>query len=182
MKFSEYVTEMMVSDKPIMQFTDNDFWVKMRDAKPNDDGEYLVTIIDHDGHQRVTVVGYKKYFFPIDYNSPLFARKQEVGVWSNLNVGDRVVAWMPIPAPAKGEARIERKGNRVYYIDENGRKYIVYILAEFGAKTIDHSEPYHHMAVVVEYTNGGAICGNFYITGTDDEELLACCKEYVHAI
>ena len=177
MKFSEYV-----NDVTNVEVSDADFWIRMSKARPDDDGEYLVTIVDRDGHQRVTVAGYKKYFFPIDYNSTLFVRKREVGVWSNINVGDKVVAWMPIPAPAKGEARIERKGNRVYYIDENGKKYIVYILAEFGAKTIDHSEPYHHMAVVVEYANGGSVCGYFYITGTDDEELLSCCKEYVHAI
>jgi len=181
MKFSEYVTEMMVSDKPIMQFTDNDFWVKIRDAKPCDDGEYLVTIVDCNGHQRVSVSSYKRYFMSHSIDNSPWCR-EEIGCWSNLYAGDKVVAWMPIPAPAKGEPRIERKGNRVYYIDENGKKYIVYILAEFGAKTIDHSEPYHHMAVVVEYANGGAPCGHFYITGTDDEELLACCKEYVHAI
>lgn len=179
MKFSEYVTEMMVGDKPIMQFTDNDFWVKIRDAKPCHDGEYLVTIDDHSGHRRVAVSHYKKYFYPTE-NYPCITK--EVGCWSNLYAGDKVVAWMPIPAPAKGEARIERKGDRVYYIDENGRKYVIYILAEFGAQTIDRSQLCHRMAVVVEYSNGGSVCGEFYIIGTDDEELLACCKKYVHAI
>lgn len=174
MKFSEFV-----SDRTDLKLSDADFWIRTCKVKPDYDGEYLVTIADCNGHQRVAVSRYKKYFYPTE-NYPCITK--EVGCWSNLYSGDKVVAWMPIPAPAKGEARIERKGNRVYYIDENGRKYIVYILAEFGAKTIDHSEPYHHMAVVVEYANGGSVCGYFYITGTDDEELLTCCKEYVHAI
>lgn len=174
MKFSEYVTDM--TD---VKLSDADFWIRMNKAKPDDNGEYLVTIVGCSGHRRVAVSCYKKYFYQSADNAPYCG--EEVGCWTNLYAGDKVVAWMPIPAPAKEEARIERKGDRVYYIDENGRKYIVYILAEFGAKTIDHSQPYHHMAVVVEYFNGGGICGDFYITGTDDEELLACCKEYVNA-
>ena len=77
---------------------------------------------------------------------------------------------------AREEARIERKDGHVYYIDENGKTYIVYLLAQ------DNSEPHYCTAVVAGYTNGKRTCINFYIPGIDDEVLLACCKEYVHAI
>ncbi len=76
--------------------------------------------------------------------------------------------------------RIERDGERVYYIDNNGNRYIIYLLIDFDAKEIDISKPVHYMAAVVgEDPDGGSVCGWFYIEGTTDEELLSCCERYV---
>ena len=76
--------------------------------------------------------------------------------------------------------RIERDGERVYYIDRIGNRYIVYLLIDFNAKELDISKPVHYMAAVVEEDpDGGGVCGWFYIEGTSDEELLDCCERYV---
>lgn len=76
--------------------------------------------------------------------------------------------------------RIERNGERVYYIDSTGERYIIYLLIDFDAKEVDISKPVHYMAAVVgEDPDGGSLCGYFYIEGTSDEELLSCCEEYV---
>lgn len=76
--------------------------------------------------------------------------------------------------------RIERNGERVYYIDCTGERYIIYLLIDFDAKEIDISKPVHYMAAVVgEDPDSGSLCGYFYIEGTSDEELLDCCERYV---
>lgn len=80
----------------------------------------------------------------------------------------------------KAESRIEREGERVYYIDYTGRKYIIYLLIDFDAKEIDISKPVHYMAAVVDaHPDDGYVCGWFYIEGTSDDELLDCCDRYV---
>ena len=76
--------------------------------------------------------------------------------------------------------RIERDGERVYYIDSTGYRYIIYLLIDFDAKELDISKPVHYMAAVVEGDpDGGGVSGWFYIEGTSDEELLDCCERYV---
>lgn len=76
--------------------------------------------------------------------------------------------------------RIERNGDRVYYIDATGERFIIYLLIDFDAKELDISKPVHYMAAVVgEHPDDGSMRGWFYIEGTSDEELLDCCKRYV---
>lgn len=103
--------------------------------------------------------------------------------WSNLHAGEKVVAWMPLPEACKGEnerARIERKDNRVYYIDDDGNRYVIYRLVDFDDQLIIPGKAIHYMAAVVEVEDGGRLCGYFYIEGDDDDDLLECCKQYVH--
>ena len=77
-------------------------------------------------------------------------------------------------------ARIERDGDRVFYIDRDGNRYIIYLLVDFNAKEIDISKPIHYMAAVVgDHPDDGAVCGWFYVEGESDEELLSCCERYV---
>ena len=78
-------------------------------------------------------------------------------------------------------ARIERDNERVYYIDNNEERFIVYLMIDFDAKEIDISKPLHYMCgVVEEEPDGGSLRGWFYVEGTSDEELLDCCERYVN--
>lgn len=103
--------------------------------------------------------------------------------WSNLNAGEKVIAWMPMPEACKGvnkRARIEREDGRVYYIDDDGNRYILYLLADLQdpCRRCDRWL-LHDMVIAVEDEDGGRPCGFFYQEGLDDESLLDCCKQYV---
>ena len=106
--------------------------------------------------------------------------------WTNIEGGDYVVAWMPLPKPyheegKKNPAKIEREDGRVYYIDDDGNRYVLYLLADLQdpCRRCDRWL-LHDMVIAVEDEDGGRPCGFFYQEGLDDESLLDCCKRYVN--
>lgn len=138
-------------------------WIRASVVTPRKEALYLATVMDV-SHERHVIIS---QFNP------------GVG-WSNLDPGEKVIAWMDLPEADKGgDPRIERKDGRVYYIDKWGIRYIIYLLVDLEDKIVDHSKPFHYMAVVVGYGDGVAPCGHFYIERLDDESLLDCCKMYV---
>ena len=91
------------------------------------------------------------------------------------------MGWKDLTKIVSPEPRIERDGERVYYIDTNGDRYIIYLMVDFNAKVVDISKPVHYMAAVVnEHPDEGSVRGWFYVEGESDEELLDCCKRYVN--
>lgn len=138
-------------------------WIRASVATPRKEALYLATVMDV-SHERHVIIS---QFNP------------GVG-WSNLNPGEKVIAWMDLPeADRGGDPRIERKDGRVYYVDKWGNRYIIYLLVDLEDQLVIHSKPFHYMAVAVEDEDGGKPCGHFYIEGLDDESLLSCCKTYV---